>query len=256
MTDVALCTRTSGEATHGTIVFVHGLGESSLGFDHLGGAPELEGWRLLAPDLPGYGRTPPVQAGHKGLADHAETLGRWLRVLGLGPVVLVGHSMGGVVGLLLAERHPDLLRGFFEVEGNVTAADCVYSDQFTNLNDSDWAGDGPARVRDRVYRLGQNDPAHRLYFASLSFADATTLRTDAADLVALSVGGDLAERRARLTLPFAYLLGSPRGAGAESQAALTAAGVPWSAVAPAGHWPFVDQPRAFLGQLAGFLARA
>ncbi|ARQ67475.1 alpha/beta fold hydrolase [Streptomyces marincola] len=65
--------------------------------------------RVLAPDLPGHGRTPlapgPCTPRHiaAGLAD-------WLAMLATGPVIAVGHSMGGQVATALAVEHPSLVR--------------------------------------------------------------------------------------------------------------------------------------------------
>ncbi|MEV0390212.1 alpha/beta hydrolase [Nonomuraea sp. NPDC050643] len=41
----------------------------------------------------------------------------FLRGLGVGPVVVLGHSMGGVTAYLLAARHPDLVRALIVEEG-------------------------------------------------------------------------------------------------------------------------------------------
>jgi 3-oxoadipate enol-lactonase len=45
------------------------------------------------------------------LADAADDAAALLRELGIGPVVLVGYSMGGPISLLIAQRHPDLVAG-------------------------------------------------------------------------------------------------------------------------------------------------
>jgi pimeloyl-ACP methyl ester carboxylesterase len=41
--------------------------------------------------------------------------------------LLVGASMGGLVGLLYAERRSDQLVGFVNVEGNLAPEDCMFS---------------------------------------------------------------------------------------------------------------------------------
>jgi pimeloyl-ACP methyl ester carboxylesterase len=45
------------------------------------------------------------------LEDAADDAAAVVRELGTGPVVVVGYSMGGPIGLHLARRHPDLVRG-------------------------------------------------------------------------------------------------------------------------------------------------
>lgn len=243
-----------GSPSRGVVVCIHGLGESALSFAPLLTEPRLGGWRIIAIDLPGYGRSPGA-ADHQGLLDHAESVGSWVAGQSLRPVVLVGHSMGGVIALGCAERFPELVRAVFDVEGNVTPADCAYSGPISSIPEDQWPMPGLAAIRDRVWRAAQHDEAHRRYFASLAFADPQVLRRDALDLVDWSANGDLASRRAQLSIPLSYLAGEPGGAGAASRAALDAAGVEWSSLAPAGHWPFVDQYDSFVERLVAFLER-
>lgn len=249
-----LAVRAAGAPRRGVAVLLHGLGESSLGFAHLLAAPAFEGWQLLAIDLPGYGRSISTEEPHRGLAHHAETLVEWLAGLGR-PPVLIAHSMGAVVALLAAERAPERIRAILDIEGNVAAGDCRYSGHIARIPERQWVPDGLARLRDTVWERGVRDPAHRTYFASLSFADPWVLRRDALDLVELSASGDLAARRARLAMPLHYLAGSPGGADRDSQAALSAAGVEWATIAESGHWPFIDQTEQFLERAREFLDR-
>ncbi|MGP3970871.1 alpha/beta fold hydrolase [Streptomyces sp. 6N223] len=65
--------------------------------------------RVLVPDLPGHGRTPD-RPGRCAPRAVAADLADWLRGLGTGPVVAVGHSMGGQAVTALAVEHPALVR--------------------------------------------------------------------------------------------------------------------------------------------------
>lgn len=93
-----------------TFVLVHGLGGSHLSW--LAVAPGLaRHGRVFALDLPGFGRTP--RNGRRSrLTDLRGTLTRFLdRVVGDGPVVLCGNSMGGGICLLQAALEPSTVRG-------------------------------------------------------------------------------------------------------------------------------------------------
>ena len=75
-------------------------------FAGLAGA--LEGWQMIAPDLPGHGRSP-EWAGKADLHDDA-TRGALDLLRGFGrPVPVIGHSFGATVALRLALEMPDLV---------------------------------------------------------------------------------------------------------------------------------------------------
>jgi len=69
-------------------------------------------WRVIAPDLPGFGRTDPPADPRSATIDHwADLVAGLIESLGVGPAVVGGLSMGGYVALALARRRPDLLAG-------------------------------------------------------------------------------------------------------------------------------------------------
>lgn len=97
-----------------TMLLVHGLGGSHLNWMAVG--PELaRGHRVLAPDLPGFGRTP-IAGRRASIAANVRLLERLLQRLGGGPAVLVGNSMGGLISLGLAAGRSDLLAGLVLVD--------------------------------------------------------------------------------------------------------------------------------------------
>jgi len=88
------------------LLLVHGFGGAAWNFDEL--APLLPGRRLLIPDLPGHGGSAPLPA--PSLSAFADVLGDVLDAEGVEQADVFGHSLGGVVALRLAARHPERVR--------------------------------------------------------------------------------------------------------------------------------------------------
>jgi 3-oxoadipate enol-lactonase len=88
-----------------TVLMLHGIGGGHKAF-----APQVEtlanaGFRAVAWDMPGYGRSAPIEPyNFKGLAQSALDL---IDALQCDSVTLVGHSMGGMVAQELIARRPD-----------------------------------------------------------------------------------------------------------------------------------------------------
>lgn len=92
-----------------TFVLIHGLGGSHLNWVQV--APGLAGLgRVLALDLPGFGRSP--LAGRSArLMDLRRTLSAFVGATVTGEVVLAGNSMGGVLAILQAAIEPAAVDG-------------------------------------------------------------------------------------------------------------------------------------------------
>jgi pimeloyl-ACP methyl ester carboxylesterase len=98
-----------GDAEGPVVVLVHGLGGSHLNWDLL--APLLTGTaRVLALDLPGFGRSEP--GGRRAsVPANVAVLGRFLDEVVREPAVLVGNSMGGMISILTAAERRNSVRG-------------------------------------------------------------------------------------------------------------------------------------------------
>jgi pimeloyl-ACP methyl ester carboxylesterase len=102
-----------GEGPH-TLVLVHGLGGSSANW-HPVLDPLARFGRVLAPDLGGFGLTPPGPEG-SGVDANLALLTRFLRARAPGPVVLLGNSMGGALSVLYTAQEGPRVRALVLVD--------------------------------------------------------------------------------------------------------------------------------------------
>lgn len=235
------------------LVWIHGLGESGRCFDAIAGHPHLWPYRHVVVDLPGYGRSP-WPGTSRGIEATADELAAWLGARE-DNAILVGHSLGGVLATLVAERHPDVVRAVVDVEGNSTFGDCTFSARIAAVDEAEFVSGGYHLLCQELWAEAGEDPALRSYSASMAFADPWVLWRHAADLVAMSKAETLAARRGKAPVPMLFIAAAPGGVCARSREQLVAAGVAVADVGSAGHWPFVDQPEAFAELVARFVER-
>jgi len=88
------------------IVLLHGGGPGATGWSNY--SPNIEAlsknFRVIAPDLPGWGDSDPVDF---GTYDHVEAVCQLLDALGIEKAAFVGNSMGGHTSLRMAVERPE-----------------------------------------------------------------------------------------------------------------------------------------------------
>ncbi|HEX4453016.1 MAG TPA: alpha/beta hydrolase [Kofleriaceae bacterium] len=228
------------------LVWIHGLGESSTSFlppvEHLGD------FKHTLIDLPGYGRSAWPEP--MSLEALAEDLAAWIPR----DAIAIGHSMGGVLAMMLGERAA--ARAIVNIDGNISRGDCNFSGRVIGWSEQQFVDRGFAELRARVYADGMTDLPLRGYAAAMAFASPRMFYRHAHDLVRLSEAGELAARQAALRVPALYVAGVPRGICAESRALLDHHGARWIGIEPAGHWVYLDQTENFAHAIRGLSSRA
>jgi len=90
-----------------TIVMIHGLGGTLWNYTYAL-VDKLSGeFRVIAVDRPGSGYSTRSVDASARLGAQADTLAKFIRVLGLKHPLLVGHPLGGALSLAIALDHPD-----------------------------------------------------------------------------------------------------------------------------------------------------
>lgn len=111
--------------------------------------------RVLAPERPGHGRTPDHDGPYAYAPLVAGTLA-YLDALGVDAVHVVGHSDGGIIGLLLARDHPERVRSLTAIGANLHTEAWVPDDHpHVTLTDEAYT-----TLLDEYALLSPDGPAH------------------------------------------------------------------------------------------------
>jgi len=109
-----------------TVVLIHGFPDISLGWRYQ--IPFLleRGFRVVAPDLMGFGgtacpRVPPNPINLFGVKRAADDIAELARQLGAPKIILGGHDWGGFVVWRTAQWHPELVSHVFSICTTYTA---------------------------------------------------------------------------------------------------------------------------------------
>ena len=98
------------------LILVHGGRDHARSWDWV--ARELrDDWHVIAPDLRGHGDSAWALAGHYTIYEFVLDLAQLLLTLDLGPVTLIGHSLGGSVATHYTAVYPERVTKLVNVEG-------------------------------------------------------------------------------------------------------------------------------------------
>jgi pimeloyl-ACP methyl ester carboxylesterase len=88
------------------VILVHGFGASSDNWNRMAGRLTKK-YRVIAPDLPGWGQSTRTDSASYAYPQQVERLHEFLGALGLKRFHLIGHSMGGFISSAYAARYPE-----------------------------------------------------------------------------------------------------------------------------------------------------
>jgi pimeloyl-ACP methyl ester carboxylesterase len=226
------------------VVFLHGAG-----FDRTAWRLQTRwfahhGRSVLAVDFPAHGRSegPALDS----IAAMADWTARLIDVAGLEQAALVGHSMGALVALDCAARHPDKVRAL--------ALCGVAVDMPVHPEMLESAKANTLKVQELMTFWGIGNALHKggmvspgLWLRRESLAVLAGNRPDVihSDLAACNAYKDAPQRAAAVTCPTVLVLGdgdlmTPAGKGKALAAALP--GAKTVVVANSGHFMMVERP--------------
>jgi pimeloyl-ACP methyl ester carboxylesterase len=102
------------------MVLIHGLGDEAESFRHLIPLLSSRGFRVLALDLPGFGRS--IVNGKISVKNHANAVLKLIEAV-IGPdgskVFLAGNSLGAMVAETVVLKKPELIQGLILIDGSI-----------------------------------------------------------------------------------------------------------------------------------------
>ncbi|HEX9374400.1 MAG TPA: alpha/beta fold hydrolase, partial [Roseiflexaceae bacterium] len=99
------------------LVLVHGLGDEADTWRHVL-LPLSQEYRVIAPDLPGFGRSDRPRRAYT-LAFFAQAVAGLFGTLGIARATLAGHSLGAAIVQRLALARPQLVERLVQVSGGL-----------------------------------------------------------------------------------------------------------------------------------------
>jgi pimeloyl-ACP methyl ester carboxylesterase len=232
-----------------TILYIHGLGCSKADFMEMTAAPELQSFRLISADHPGCGDSPYDKDQPLNIDGVVELIENFVDNLQLPPFLLVGGSLGGLVGLLYAERNPEKISGFANVEGNLAPEDCMFSRNVIPHPYPHFEKTIFPQIKKAIAaRRGRGFAQH---LAVLEKANPRAYYDLAFQTVTYSDQGNLLQRFLDLPIPKCFLYGSENrhlsylGRIRESSCAVIE-------IPNANHFLFYDAPSDYAAALANF----
>jgi pimeloyl-ACP methyl ester carboxylesterase len=268
--------RVDGEAGGRDIILIPGLSSSPEVWqgtvDHLGA-----GWRVHRIHIQGFAGAPAEGNAQTGAtptpvaAPVAEEIARYIAEQGLEKPVVVGHSMGGTIGLMLAARHPDSVGKLMVVDmipfmGAMFAPPGASNEAITTMADQVYAGMAYVSRAEYDQRatvsLTGMIATEGLRAGPLEDSRTSDQKVSAAAFRELIVT-DLRPELSRIVAPTEVMyvkFNDPRMTPEITDQIFRSSfanlpGVTLKRIDDSAHFIMLDQPQAFYGELDAFLAR-
>ncbi|KAJ5990425.1 hypothetical protein N7522_010632 [Penicillium canescens] len=235
------------------ILFLHGFGSSKEDLADLSLQPALKQHGYIAYDAPGCGHTESDNLAATDIPFLIATAEAVLDHFKITKFHLMGHSMGGLTALLLANRHPDRVLSFVNIKGNLAPEDCFLSRQIFQF-----PADDPEAFMNAFIERTRTSGA----FGSAMYASTLRHRVRTAavrpifeSMVELTDHADLIDKFLALPCPRMFMFGEEMR-GLSYLPLLEREGVELADIVGCGHFPMYSNPVEMYRRIADFLDRA
>jgi pimeloyl-ACP methyl ester carboxylesterase len=229
------------------VVLLHGAGGTHLYWPSE--VRRLGGYRVLAPDLPGHGKS--GGRGQQSIAAYSQAVLDWLEAVGLHQAVFVGHSMGSAIVLTLAVESAEHVLGI-----GLVGAGARLQVSPALLE----AASSPTTYHQALdlavtWSFGPRAPVELITLAARRMAE-TRQSVLYGDFLACD-GFDLTERVGEITRPALVLCGAEDKMTPLRNSQFLAGAIPdarLEVIPNAGHMVMLENPPAVANALADFLS--
>lgn len=245
---------------HPTVLLIHGFPLCRKMWRPQATALVDAGYRVICPDLPGFGESPPAE-GPVTMSVYADAVIALLDKLGIENAVIGGMSMGGYVLLNLVERYPARLLGAMFLVTRASADDAAGKEKRSFLADEVSAGNRlvvPDTFAGVLFAPDTPQEKPQLVAEVRQWMEATHVTGLVGGLLAMRDRDDYVAKLSDFALPSLVVGAEKDMAVPLEHSRVLAERLPNAGleiISGAGHMANLEQPEAFNAALAGFLKR-
>jgi pimeloyl-ACP methyl ester carboxylesterase len=133
------------------LLAIHGFGADGDNWLQIGRGLTHQ-FRVIAPDLPGFGRSSKSGDTRFDIDSQVDRLAEFLQAIGARPAILAGNSMGGWIASAYAVRHPESIRALWLL-APLGVQDCkpaIIQSSFTNSEYGPFSAQNTRQFKQRV----------------------------------------------------------------------------------------------------------
>lgn len=226
------------------LVMLHGLGSSSSSwYPRASYHPRLRDHRSILVDLLGYGYSDRPQSYDYSMESQAENVALLLDHLGLNRCVVIGHSMGGSIAILLADARPDLVSRLIVAEGNLDPGPGFVSGRIVSVSEQVFTTSKYYEFCQQMHDAGYHD-----YAGTVRASDPVCLYRSAESLI-VDRSPTYRERFYKMSMPRTFIFGEQTLPDPDERV-LREQGINVRIVANAGHDMMGGNPEGFARAIA------
>jgi pimeloyl-ACP methyl ester carboxylesterase len=247
-----------GSPTNPPLLLLHGGSAHAHWWDHLA-ADLARAYRVLALDLRGHGDSAWVTPSAYEIEDYVTDVEAFVSTLGLTPLTLLGHSLGGFIALTYASVHAEALRALIVVDMGFRLRQSRRLRLLSHLPAPVYQDEEDLRRRFRLLPPETRAPSsllHEIARHSVRRLPDGRLAPKFDRATLIREPRDLTASLSRIACPALFLRGSESQHLSATTLAEMATLCPQARgldIPDAGHHLFLDNPGAFLHAVRNFL---